>query len=111
MFEALCGFLEGSDPRKLQGRKEVISNTLATSLRAGDAVFTHVSRTVYLAARGIVLGGGAVKSRQLAEGVLRRVWSALLTERLVEAVKVLVLVATVSASVHGAWYEQVFLWA
>ncbi|KAL6961961.1 hypothetical protein U1Q18_036920 [Sarracenia purpurea var. burkii] len=108
IVETLCGLsVEGDDNQKVRSRKEVITNTLAKSLRDGDAVFTRVSRAVYLAARGVVLGGSAVKGRQLAEGALRCIGTAFLTERLVEAVKVLVVVATVSANVHRAWYEHV----
>uniref|UniRef100_A0A5B7BYP5 T-complex protein 11 n=1 Tax=Davidia involucrata TaxID=16924 RepID=A0A5B7BYP5_DAVIN len=106
IIETINGFSEGNDPGKLQARKEVMANMLAKSLRAGDAIFTRVSRTIYLAARGVVLGGSGVKGRELAEMALKRVGAALLTEKVVEAAEVLVVVATVTGSVHGAWYDQ-----
>ncbi|XP_059630976.1 uncharacterized protein LOC132273883 [Cornus florida] len=107
IVEKINGFLEGGDSEKVRARKDVMANMLMKSLRAGDAIFTRVSRTVYLAARGIVLGGSGAKGRQLAETALRRVGSALLTDKVVEAVEVLVVAATVSGSVHREWYELV----
>nr|CAN71767.1 hypothetical protein VITISV_026207 [Vitis vinifera] len=83
-----------------------MANMLGKSLQAGDAIFTRVSHTVYLAARGIVLGGNGLKGRQLAEAALRRIGASLLTENVVEAAEVLIVVTTVSSSVHGAWYEE-----
>lgn len=106
----ISSFPEGNNhtlnPEKLQARKEVMANMLGKSLQAGDAIFTRVSHTVYLAARGIVLGGNGLKGRQLAEAALRRIGASLLTENVVEAAEVLIVVATVSSSVHGAWYEE-----
>lgn len=112
IIETISGFLEhGSEhvktPEKILARKEIMANTLAKSLRAGDAVFTRVSHAVYLAARGVVLGGSGLKGRELAETALRRMGAALLTEKVVEAAEEVVVVATVSRSVHGAWYEEV----
>ncbi|KAA8538698.1 hypothetical protein F0562_028321 [Nyssa sinensis] len=107
IVETMNGFSEGNDVKKLRARKEVMANMLAKSLRAGDAIFTRVSRTVYLAARGVVLGGSGIKGRELTEMALRRVGAALLTEKVVEAAEVLVVVATVSSRVHGPWYDQV----
>ena len=106
----ISSFPEGNNhtlnPEKLQARKEVMANMLGKSLQAGDAIFTRVSHTVYLAARGIVLGGNGLKGRQLAEAALRRIGASLLTENVVEAAEVLIVVTTVSSSVHGAWYEE-----
>ncbi|KAL4360551.1 hypothetical protein GQ457_04G000560 [Hibiscus cannabinus] len=92
-----------TDDNILQTRKAMMARMLAKSLQAGDAVFERVSRAVYLAFRGIVLGGSG---RQLAEMALRRVGasSASLTKRVVKEAEVLVVAATVSLRVHGPWY-------
>ncbi|KAJ0078070.1 hypothetical protein Patl1_36836 [Pistacia atlantica] len=95
------------DSDKLQVRKEVIARTLAKSFQAGDAVFEKVSRAVYLAVRGIVLGGSGSNGRKLAEMALRQIGAVSLTERVVEAAEVLVVAGTVSVSVHGPWYIYV----
>ncbi|XP_006356507.1 uncharacterized protein [Solanum tuberosum] len=102
---SLC--LEGDEPKKLQARKEIMANVLAKSLRAGDAIFTRVSRTVFLAAKAILLCGSGAEGRRLAENSLKRVGASLLTGKLVEAMEDLLVVATVSASVHGSWYLEV----
>uniref|UniRef100_A0A3Q7GYK2 T-complex protein 11 n=1 Tax=Solanum lycopersicum TaxID=4081 RepID=A0A3Q7GYK2_SOLLC len=102
---SLC--LEGDEPKKLQARKEIMANVLAKSLRAGDAIFTRVSRTVFLAAKAILLCGSVAEGGQLAENTLKRVGANLLTGKLVEAMKDLLVVATVSARVHGSWYVEV----
>lgn len=91
---------------KLQSRKVVMARMLGKSLQAGDAVFEKVSRAVYVAARGVVLGGSGPKGRNLAEAALRQVGAAVMTDRLVEAAEVLVVAASVSVSVHGQWYAQ-----
>ncbi|KAH0664254.1 hypothetical protein KY284_029185 [Solanum tuberosum] len=102
---SLC--LEGDEPKKLQARKEIMGNVLAKSLRAGDAIFTRVSRTVFLAAKAILLCGSGAEGRRLAENSLKRVGASLLTGKLVEAMEDLLVVATVSARVHGSWYLEV----
>ncbi|XP_015079478.1 uncharacterized protein LOC107023331 isoform X3 [Solanum pennellii] len=102
---SLC--LEGDEPKKLQARKEIMANVLAKSLRAGDAIFTRVSRTVFLAAKAILLCGSVAEGGRLAENTLKRVGANLLTGKLVEAMKDLLVVATVSARVHGSWYVEV----
>lgn len=94
------------DSEKLQSRKVVMARMLGKSLQAGDAVFEKVSRAVYVAARGVVLGGSGPKGRNLAEAALRQVGAAVMTDRLVEAAEVLVVAASVSVSVHGQWYAQ-----
>lgn len=91
---------------KLRARMGVVANMLSKSLKSGDAIFTHVSRAVYLAVRATVLGGTKSKGRQLAEMALRRVGASLLIDKVVEISEVLIVVATVSATVHGPWYEQ-----
>ncbi|KAH0664255.1 hypothetical protein KY284_029186 [Solanum tuberosum] len=57
----LC--LEGDEPKKLQARKEIMANVLAKSLRAWDAIFTRVSRTVFLATKAILLCGSGAEGR------------------------------------------------
>ncbi|EEF31715.1 conserved hypothetical protein [Ricinus communis] len=92
------------DPEKLQSRQLIMARMLAKSLQAGDPVFEKVSKAVYLAARGIVLGGGGSRGRKLAEMALRQVGAVTLRERVVETAEVLVVAATVSVAVHGPWY-------
>ncbi|KAL6184098.1 hypothetical protein ACLB2K_045502 [Fragaria x ananassa] len=92
------------DPAKIQSRKMVIARMLAKSLQAGDPVFEKVSRAVYMAARGVVLGGSGPIGRKLAETALRQVGAVVLTDSVVEAAEVLVVPATISVGVHGAWY-------
>lgn len=91
---------------KLESMKQIMTSMLRKSLQADDAVFKRVSNTVYVAARGVVLGGSGVKGRELAEASLQRVGAALLTDSLVKAMEVLVVVAVLSCSVHRAWYEE-----
>lgn len=111
IVETISGFLQGCDPvldaGKLQARKLVMANMLAKSLQAGDPIFARVSRTAYLAVRGAVLGGNGTKGRQLVETALQRLGAALLTDKLMEAAEVLIVVAVVSGNVHGAWYVEV----
>ncbi|XVF01150.1 hypothetical protein REPUB_Repub04eG0063600 [Reevesia pubescens] len=112
IVEIISGFSkEGdkvTDEEKLQMRKVMMARMLAKSLQAGDAVFEKVSHAVYLAFRGIVLGGSGNHGRKLAEMALRQVGAGSLTERVVKAAEVLVIVATVSISVHGPWYNIAF---
>ncbi|XVF45236.1 hypothetical protein PTKIN_Ptkin02bG0188900 [Pterospermum kingtungense] len=93
-----------TDDKKLQTRKVMMARMLAKSLQAGDAVFEKVSHAVYVAFRGIVLGGSGTNGRKLAETVLRQVGAGSLTERVIKAAETLVVAATVSVSVHGPWY-------
>lgn len=95
-----------SNDEKLRARKEVMSSMLVKSLQAGDAIFELVSRTIYLAMKGAVLGGSGSKGRELVETALRRLGATLLSNRVMEAAEVLVVVAMVSLSVHGEWYEE-----
>ncbi|KAH7524969.1 hypothetical protein FEM48_Zijuj06G0175600 [Ziziphus jujuba var. spinosa] len=90
---------------KLHVRKQIMTSMLRKSLQDDDAVFKRVSQTVYVAARGVVLGGSGVKGRELAEVSLRRVGAALLTDNLVKTIEVVVVVAVLSCSVHRAWVE------
>ncbi|CAN4098006.1 unnamed protein product [Withania somnifera] len=106
VVETLNHCLEGDEPEKLQARKEIMANVLAKSLRAGDAIFTRVSRTVFLAAKAVLLCGNGAEGRQLAENALKRVGATLITGKLAEAMEDLLVVATVSARVHGSWYLE-----
>lgn len=94
------------DAERFQGRKEVMASMLTKSLQAGDAVFERVSHSVYLAVRGAVFGGSGFKGRQLVAAALRRVGAAVLASRVMKAAEILVVVAIISSSVHGAWYEE-----
>ncbi|KAM7470352.1 hypothetical protein LguiA_008535 [Lonicera macranthoides] len=109
IIEILTKFTEDCekyvDPKKLQSIKDVMATMLMKSLQAGDAVFLRVSSAVYLAVRGFVLGGGA-HGRELTEMALRQVSAAGLTDTVVEAAKIVVVVATVSGGVHGPWYAH-----
>lgn len=111
IVEAISRFSEGDDhaidAEKLLARKQVMASMLAKSLQAADPIFVRVSHNVYLALRGAVLGGNGMKGKQLVETALRRVGSALLTEKIMEVAEVLIVLAVVSANVHGAWYEEV----
>lgn len=91
---------------ELRARMGVVASMLSKSLKSGDAIFTHVSRAVYLAVRAAVLGGTGSRGRQLVDMALRRVGATFLTEKVVEVAEVVIGVATVTASVHGPWYEQ-----
>ncbi|KAJ8767725.1 hypothetical protein K2173_020665 [Erythroxylum novogranatense] len=85
-----------AEPQKLQSSKLFMARMLAKSLQAGDPVFEKVSRAVYLAARGV-----------LTETALRQAGAAVLTERVVEAAEVLIMVARVTVQVHGQWYISI----
>ncbi|KAF8404280.1 hypothetical protein HHK36_009162 [Tetracentron sinense] len=110
IVETIYGLTEEGDnipdTEKLQAKREVMASMLGKSLQAGDAVFTRVSRTVYLAARGVILGGSGARGRELVEMALRRMGAAVLTEKVMEVAEVLIVVATVSGSVHGPWYAN-----
>lgn len=90
---------------KIQGRRQTTARVLLKSLQPGDAVFKMVSRAVFCAFRGVVLGGSGAKGQKLADAALRRVGTARLVNRVVKACEVLIKVATVSGMVHGPWYK------
>ncbi|KAL7199996.1 hypothetical protein ACSBR2_022160 [Camellia fascicularis] len=109
IIEILGTFAEGDDSgdsTKLQSRKNVMARLLTKSLQADDPIFIRVSRAVYLAARGIMLRGSGTHGRELAEIALRQVGAAVLLDRVVEAVTVLLVASTVSCGVHGPWYAH-----
>uniref|UniRef100_A0A1J3K9W5 T-complex protein 11-like protein 1 n=1 Tax=Noccaea caerulescens TaxID=107243 RepID=A0A1J3K9W5_NOCCA len=104
IMETLSELLDSDD--EAETKKRVISNMLVKSLQAGDAVFTRVSQTIYLAMRAAVLAGNNTKRKQLVETVLRRIGAASLSDKVIEVSDILVLAANVSRSVHGLWYEE-----
>lgn len=106
IIEVMNCFSNNDGPDKCQMRKEVMVNMLNKSIGAGDGVFANVSRTVYLAARGIVLGGSGVKGRQLGETLLKRIGAVTLTGKLIDVVEDLIVMANLSASIHRSWYEK-----
>ncbi|KAJ4825363.1 hypothetical protein Tsubulata_042954 [Turnera subulata] len=77
---------------------------LAKSLQSGDPIFEKVSRVVYLALRGIVLGGSGPRGRKLAETALQQVGVVMLTDKVVLVAEELIMAASVSVSVHGPWW-------
>jgi hypothetical protein len=96
---------KSTDSKKRESRNNVMEKMLKKSLQAEDPVFLLVSRAVYLAGRGFVLGG-ASHGRELMELALRQVGAAGLMSMVVEAAKIVVVVATVSINVHQMWYQK-----
>jgi len=107
IVEVICNLpkIEGEEAGKVESRKMVAGRMVGKSLQAGDAVFEKVSNAVYSAFRGVVLGGSGASGRKLAEMALTKVGAAFLTDKLVEAATVLIVVAIVSVDVHGPWYK------
>ncbi|PHT63720.1 hypothetical protein T459_32406 [Capsicum annuum] len=97
---------DSTDVMKLQQIKEIMARMLSKSLQAGDAIFVHVSRAIYLAGRGVVLGGTGRNGKELSEMALRQVGAIVLIDEIVEAASVLVMAARVTVNVHGPWYAQ-----
>ncbi|KAJ4824148.1 hypothetical protein Tsubulata_033615 [Turnera subulata] len=104
----ISGFSQDGDKavtsEKLQSRKLIMGRMLAKSLQSGDPIFEKVSRVVYLALRGIVLGGSGPRGRKLAETALQQVGAVMLTDKVVVAAEELIVAASVSVSIHGPWY-------
>nr|XP_043623306.1 uncharacterized protein LOC122595075 isoform X2 [Erigeron canadensis] len=100
------GFDKTNDQTKMESRRLVMARMLRKSVQAEDAVFVKVSKAVYLATRGVVLGGSGNRGRQLAELALRQVGAVVLTDRVVEGGKVLGVMANVTENVHGPWYKR-----
>lgn len=94
------------DDMKLHPMKQIMARMLSKSLQEGDAIFTKVLRAVYLAARGVVLGGTGKLGRELAEMALQKVGASLLVDDVVQAASVLVVAAKVSVIVHGPWFAN-----
>ncbi|KAJ8759620.1 hypothetical protein K2173_009267 [Erythroxylum novogranatense] len=83
------------DIDKVQDSRTIMANMLAKSLQAGDAVYTHVSRSIYLALRGGVFGRTGLSRRRLVEAAFRRVRAAVLADRVIKAAEVLIVIASV----------------
>ncbi|XP_073270734.1 uncharacterized protein [Primulina huaijiensis] len=94
------------DPNN-ESMKEIMARMLNKSLQENDPVFTRVSRAVYLAARGVVLGENVKQGKELAEMALQKVGATLLLDEVVQAASVLAVTAKVSVLVHGPWYANV----
>lgn len=94
------------DDTKLHSIKDIMARMLTKSLQAGDPIFGRISRAIYLAARGVILGGTGPRGRDLGEIALRQVGAASLVDEVVGAASVLVVAATVSVNVHGPWYAR-----
>ncbi|KAJ8759587.1 hypothetical protein K2173_007216 [Erythroxylum novogranatense] len=112
----LCKLLDGVEEvrlsdiiEKINGTlkysRTIMANMLAKSLQAGDAVYRHVSHSIYLALRGGVFGGTGLNKRRLVEAALRLVGAAVLANRVIKAAKVLIVIASVSLSVNQEWYK------
>ncbi|KAJ8436939.1 hypothetical protein Cgig2_017364 [Carnegiea gigantea] len=110
IVDAIVGLPNNEDHfvnlEKLQTRKEVLSSMLSKSLKEGDPIFVRVSRAIFLAERAAVLGGTGSSGRQLVEMALRRVGAALLADKVMEVAEMLIVMAMVSRSVHGEWYDE-----
>ncbi|XP_062185297.1 uncharacterized protein LOC133888918 [Phragmites australis] len=90
---------------KIQTRRQIITRVFLKSLQPSDVVFKKVSRSVYCAFRGVVLGGSGPKGQKLADAALRRICAAKLVDKVVKASEVLIKVVTVSEKVHAPWYK------
>ncbi|XP_074588189.1 uncharacterized protein LOC141844091 [Curcuma longa] len=88
-----------------ESRKEMVARMLTKSLRNGDAVFEKVSKSVYVALRGVVLGGNGEVGRKLADVALRRIGAAVLVDQIVGTGSILIMMAIVTHRVHGPWYR------
>lgn len=100
------GFDTSIDSTKTHSRRLVMARMLRKSLQAGDPIFVRVSRAMYLATRGVVLGGSGNHGRALAEKALRQVGAAILTNKVVKPAVVLGVMARVSENAHGPWYTR-----
>jgi len=98
-------FVGSPSEEKIQARRQMITRVFLKSLQPGDVVFKKVSRAVYCAFRGVVLGGSGSMGQKLADAALRRVGAVKLADRVMKAAEVLIKVATVSEKVHGPWYK------
>lgn len=103
IVEAVCQSFDEDNGSK----KEFMANMLGKSLGSGDPVFEKVSSAVHLAARGVAFGGSGPQGKKLVETALRRVGAVVLSEKLIKAVEVLIVVATVTQNVHGPWYFEI----
>ena len=98
-------FVGSPSEEKIQARRQMITRVFLKSLQPGDVVFKKVSRAVYCAFRGVVLGGSGSMGQKLADAALHRIGAVKLADRVMKAAEVLIKVATVSEKVHGPWYK------
>ncbi|XP_042376021.1 uncharacterized protein LOC121969828 [Zingiber officinale] len=91
--------------RNHESSKEMVARMLTKSLQNGDTVFEKVSKSVYLALRGVVLGGNGEVGRKLADVALRRIGAAALVDQIVGTGSILIMMAIVTNRVHGPWYR------
>ncbi|WOL01261.1 hypothetical protein Cni_G09977 [Canna indica] len=105
MMSSSSSFSDSASQTKLQSRKDMIARVLTRSLQNGDAVFGKVSRSIYLALRGVVLGGSGTQGRKLADAALQRIGAAMLVDQVVAASNMLITMAIVTSRVHGPWYR------
>uniref|UniRef100_A0A0D9XK28 Uncharacterized protein n=1 Tax=Leersia perrieri TaxID=77586 RepID=A0A0D9XK28_9ORYZ len=84
---------------------QAATKVLLNSLQADNTIFNKVSRAVYCAFRGVVLGGSGSMGKKLVDVQLRRIGAAKLADRVVQAGEMLITMATVSECVHGPWYK------
>nr|GMC89731.1 T-complex protein 11-like protein [Ipomoea batatas] len=94
------------DTTKLHSMKNISIRMLSKSLQSEDPVFLRVSRAIYMAGRGVVLGGPGEQGKQLAENALRQVGAAALVNEIMEVATVLLVAASVTVNVHCPWYAR-----
>lgn len=83
----------------------MVARMVTKSLQKGDAVFEKVSKSVYLALRGVALGGNGEVGRKLADVALRRIGAAVMVDQVVGTGSILITMAIVTNRVHGPWYR------
>ncbi|URE23942.1 T-complex protein 11 [Musa troglodytarum] len=105
MARSSTSFSNTSWETKLQSRKEMMAGMLTKSLQNDNVVFAKVSRSIYLAARGVVLGGSGPRGMKLADAALKRVGATMLSDQVVNVGNVLIMMAIVTGRVHDPWYR------
>lgn len=109
IIETLSKILEEDnsvDTTKLQPMKNISIRMLSKSLQSEDPIFIRVSHAIYMAGRGVLLGGAGEQGKQLAENALRQVGAGALVNEIMEVATVLLVAATVTVNVHGSWYAR-----
>ncbi|EPS67091.1 hypothetical protein M569_07684, partial [Genlisea aurea] len=102
IIESLISVME--EKEKVEVMKEIMGRMVGKSLQEEDGVFRRVSRAVYVACRGVVLGGRGRHGREVAERALQKIGVASLVEEVMDAAHVVAVAAKVSVIVHGSWY-------
>ncbi|KZV49806.1 hypothetical protein F511_23531 [Dorcoceras hygrometricum] len=109
IIEILCTAVDKDDELvdpDHESMKDIMARMLNKSLQEDDPVFTRVSRAVYHAARGVLLGENIKQGRELAEMALQKVGATLLLDEVVQSASLLAVTAKVSVLVHGPWYAN-----